>query len=153
MPNLRTILFCGEKLNRFTTEKLYSRFNNLKIINTYGPTECTFAVTSIDIPKNIIDEIPIGKEKDDVKIYIVDDNLNELSEGMIGEILITGDSVSKGYIGNDVKNAFIEYKGAKGYLTGDLGYKKEGLLYYKCRKRKIIDANFRYWLIILNFAS
>ena len=138
MPNLRTILFCGEKLNRFTTEKLYSRFNNLKIINTYGPTECTFAVTSIDIPKNIIDEIPIGKEKDDVKIYIVDDNLNELSEGMIGEILITGDSVSKGYIGNDVKNAFIEYKGAKGYLTGDLGYKKEGLLYYKCRKDRQI---------------
>ena len=46
MPNLQTILFCGEKLLKSTINKLYSRFDSLQIINSYGPTECTFAVTS-----------------------------------------------------------------------------------------------------------
>ena len=56
MPNLQTILFCGEKLLESTINKLYSRFDKLRIINSYGPTECTFAVTSTDINLENINE-------------------------------------------------------------------------------------------------
>lgn len=140
MPNLQTILFCGEKLLRTTINKLYSRFDNIKIINSYGPTECTFAVTSIQINKNIEsnDDIPIGIAKKDVKIYIVDENKNCMKDEEIGEILITGESVTDGYLGNIKNNSFIEYNGTKAYLTGDLGYIKNGILYYKARKDKQI---------------
>ena len=138
MPSLQTIIFCGEKLQNKTVEKLYNRFNNLKIINTYGPTECTFAVTSFEVPRNLEEEIPVGKSKEDVKIYIVDKNLQELSENKTGEILITGKSVSSGYLGEVSNNSFINYKNEKAYLTGDLGYLKNGVLYYKQRKDKQI---------------
>ena len=51
MKNLKTIIFCGETLKNTTVKKLYSRFDNIKIINCYGPTEATFAVTSVEITK------------------------------------------------------------------------------------------------------
>ena len=132
LPNLKTIIFCGEKLLQTTINKLYSRFENIKIINCYGPTECTFAVTSIEVNKNM-EEIPVGIPKDDVKIYIVDDNLKELKDGEIGEILIAGKSVADGYLNTENKS-FIQYKNQKAYLTGDLGYIKNKVLYYKSRK-------------------
>lgn len=36
------------------------------------------------------------------------------------------------------KSPFIVYKGKKGYLTGDLGYVENGMIYYKSRKDKQI---------------
>lgn len=139
MPNLKTILFCGEKLLAGTAKKIQERFKNIKIINSYGPTECTFAVTSIEITQKMIEEndIPIGIPKSDVKIYIVDENLQEQRSGETGEILITGKSVAKGYI-RENKGKFIIYKGEKAYLTGDLGYFRNGKLYYVARKDKQI---------------
>lgn len=56
----------------------------------------------------------------------------------IGEILITGESVADGYVGNINNESFINYNGKRGYLTGDLGYIQNGILYYKCRKDKQI---------------
>ena len=139
MPNLKIILFCGEKLLAGTAKKIKERFKNIKIINSYGPTECTFAVTSIEITQKMIEEndIPIGIAKSDVKIYIVDENLQEQRSGETGEILITGKSVAKGYIGEN-KGKFIVYKGENAYLTGDIGYFKNGKLYYVARKDKQI---------------
>lgn len=140
LPNLRKIIFCGEKLLKTTIEKLFIRFSNINIINSYGPTECTFAVTSINITKEMLenDNIPIGKPKDDVTIYIIEDEQNVLKENEIGEILISGKSVAKGYVHDIDKKAFINFKDEKAYLTGDLGYYKNGLLYFVSRKDKQI---------------
>ena len=81
--------------------------------------------------------MPIGIPKKDVDIFIVDDNENILKEGEAGEILITGKSVAKGYlIPNERK--FVMYNNQKAYKTGDLGYIKNGILYYKGRKDKQI---------------
>ena len=136
LPHLKTIMFCGETLLKTTVQKLYSKFKKLKIINSYGPTECTFAVTSIEITDEILkqENIPIGKPKKDVEIIVLDENRKQLSDNKIGEILIVGESVADGYIGEIQENSFIDYNGKKAYLTGDLGYWSNGNLYYKCRK-------------------
>ena len=138
MPNLKTILFCGEKLFNSTVKKLYKRFEDITIINSYGPSECTFAVTSIEITHEMIEkEIPAGKPKDDVNIFIINEG-KEVEEGKIGEILIAGESVADGYLGNTNNKSFIKYKGKRAYLTGDIGYIENGMLYYKARKDKQI---------------
>ena len=139
MPNLKTIIFCGEKLLSSTVKNIYSRFGQeIKIINCYGPTECTFAVTSIEISVEMANnnDIPIGKTKKDVDIYIIDEELNKLDDGDIGEILIVGDSVADGYVNIEQNDNFIMYNNKKAYRTGDLGYLKNDVLYYKCRKDK-----------------
>ncbi len=137
MPSLKKILFCGEKLGEKTVSKLLNRFDNLEIINCYGPTECTFAVTSDKVKKN--EKISIGIPKNDVQIFIVNDKLQEVKENEIGEILISGESVGNGYLNSELsKEVFIEYKGKKSYLTGDLGYKNNGKFYCLGRKDKQI---------------
>ena len=140
LPKLKTIVFCGETLLKTTIQKLYSRFLNIKIINCYGPTECTFAVTSVEITKEILkqENIPIGKPKTDVEIIIVDEDKKPLSDNQVGEILIIGESVANGYLGEVKEQTFIYYNGKRAYLTGDLGYWNNGNLYYKCRKDKQI---------------
>lgn len=137
MPNLKKIIFCGEKLLNTTVKKLYSRFSELNIINCYGPTECTFAVTSIDLLRDYeYEEIPLGMPKNNVEIFILDEQKNKLSEGEFGEILIVGESVAEGYLGNVQNDSFIQFEGKRAYLTGDLGYIKNEILYYKARKDK-----------------
>ena len=137
MPKLKKILFCGEKLSEKTVSKLLNRFDNLEIINCYGPTECTFAVTSDKVKKD--EKISIGIPKNDVQIFIVNDKLQEVKENEIGEILISGESVGNGYLNSELnKEVFIDYKGQKSYLTGDLGYKNNGKFYCLGRKDKQI---------------
>ena len=139
MDYLKKILFCGEKLNKKTVLKLYERFPEIEIINSYGPTECTFAVTSISLNKQDLDEISIGVSKDDVEVFIVDENLNEVATEEIGEILISGESVSSGYVDETLnKNRFIIFNNKKAYLTGDLGYLKNNRIYCVGRKDKQI---------------
>lgn len=82
--------------------------------------------------------MPVGFPKKDVKIYIVDEKMNKVPDGDIGEILITGESVADGYIGEIEKKSFFEYNGEKAYATGDLGYIKNNMLYCKGRKDKQI---------------
>ena len=135
MPNLKKILFCGEKLGESTVSKLFERFENLEIINCYGPTECTFAVTCDKVKKG--EKISIGIPKKDVKVFVVDDNLQELEENEVGEILISGESVGSGYLKKELnKDVFIEFKSEKSYLTGDLGYKSNDKFYCLGRKDK-----------------
>lgn len=134
---LKYVYLCGEVLQGSTVKKIFERFGDINIINAYGPTECTVAVTNIYINNSMVN-IPIGKEIDNT-FCIVDNNLNILPEGKTGNILIYGNLVSNGYIyGNSSK--FIYFKGEKAYLSGDLGYIKDGNLYYISR----IDRQVKY---------
>lgn len=134
IKELRKILFCGESLKKSTIKKLKERFPKIEIINSYGPTECTFAVTSMLVNDWEEDEIPIGVFKKDSPVYIVDENLNIVSENSIGEILITGKSVGAGYLNQISNTSYINFRGERAYLTGDYGYFKNGILYCKGRK-------------------
>lgn len=150
LPKLNTIIFCGEKLFNITVEKLYKRFKNIKIINSYGPTECTFAVTSIELTKDSVNEnnIPVGRVKEGTDILILDNEKNIVRENEIGEILITGDSVAEGYLEVPEKNPFITYNGQRAYLTGDLGYIKNKILY--CTGRMDNQIKFKGYRIELS---
>jgi amino acid adenylation domain-containing protein len=94
--------------------------------NQYGPTETTIYST-IKHVKNI-DDITIGTPVLNNQVYIVDEQMNNLTDGSVGEILIGGDGVGVGYLNRPELNAekFIDDKftnipGAKLYRTGDLG--------------------------------
>ena len=111
------------------------------IINEYGPTETVVGSStfSFSLKDEIPDKIPIGKPIYNTQFYIVDKNLNILPENEIGEIIITGEGVSKGYLENETltKEKFINnflLKNNRAYRTGDLGYyKKNGDYYYEGR--------------------
>ena len=123
-------------LSAKTVEKVKERFNDISFINAYGPTECTVAVTTVEVDEKM-EKIPAGKVEDD-SFCIVDDNLNPIEEK--GNILVYGDFVTNGYI-NYPNTSFVDFEGKKAYITGDIGYIENGKLYYVSRKDRQIKIN------------
>lgn len=136
--NLRYFLFCGEEMPKATALKLQERFPSAHIFNTYGPTEATVAVSGVELTPALLaayDRVPIGYRKEDTRIVILDENGTALPDGEVGEIIIAGPSVSKGYMHNPEKTAaaFFTYEGQAAYRTGDAGRLENGLLLYDGR--------------------
>jgi D-alanine--poly(phosphoribitol) ligase subunit 1 len=143
LPRLRTILFCGEALRPTTARKLMQRFPETQIVNCYGPTECTFAVTAVGIAASQTDcaLLPAGKPKPGVRIDVTDARGNPLPEGETGEIRISGDSVALGYLPPAQNDAFLRTPSVRTYRTGDYGYFRGGLLYVTGRRDRQIKLN------------
>ncbi len=91
----------------------------IMIINTYGPTEIT--VSSNAAVLNEADHIHIGRPLLNYTEYIVDSDLNLLPRGVIGELLIGGPGVAKGYrnLPEQTEERFIMYNGERVYRSGD----------------------------------
>ena len=138
VPDLATFLFCGEELTKKTAQELLKRFPEARIYNTYGPTEATVAISSIQITQGILDRyerLPIGYIKEDTEVQIVNDQKVQ-PVNQTGEIIILGPSVSKGYLNNPEKTkaAFFKKQDQQSYHTGDAGFlNEEGLLFYEGR--------------------
>jgi amino acid adenylation domain-containing protein len=118
------ILCGGEALPKDLVGKLIPVVSSLW--NMYGPTETTIWSTLKLIETD--EEITIGKPIDNTQVYILDEKLNTLTDGTIGEIFIAGDGVAKGYLnrpdltaGRFIDDPFAKEPGSKMYGTGDLG--------------------------------
>lgn len=140
--SLHLFLFCGETLSPQTAAKLRRRFPDAVIMNTYGPTESTVAVTGVLIDDSMIHAnapLPVGRAKPGTYIEIHNKAGEILPDGEKGEIHILGDTVSAGYYHNPEGSAKAFYettrdgKLVRGYHSGDEGYLINGLLYYSGR--------------------
>ena len=136
MPGITHFYFDGEELPVKTAQKLRERFPNARIINAYGPTEATVALSAVAITDEMLEtlkRLPIGYTKEDSPTFIIDEAGNKLPNGEQGEIIVSGPAVSKGYMNNPEKTAeaFFEFEGLPAYHTGDVGtMTDEGLLLY-----------------------
>ncbi|MBO5275442.1 MAG: AMP-binding protein [Clostridia bacterium] len=117
LSSLNSVFFCGEVLPAKTVLRLWERFPGLRIVNAYGPTECTVATHAIEITADMTDRVlPAGIADDSVFI----EN---------GEIILGGRQVALGYLGNLQSKAFFERDGKRFYRTGDRGRICGSLLY------------------------
>lgn len=136
MPSLTHFYFDGEELTVATAQKLRSRFPEARIVNAYGPTEATVALSAVAVTDEMMataKRLPIGYPKPDSPTFIIDDMGQEVPQGQQGEIIVTGPAVSKGYLNNPERTqaAFFEFHGLPAYHTGDVGsFNEEGLLLY-----------------------
>ena len=123
LSGLVNVISSGEALQALVTSKLYGLLPEARLYNLYGPAECTIDV-SFHICKPDEKIIPIGVPVWDTDIRIINSEGMELPDGYIGEIVIAGELVGKGYVDNDIENGrhFVEHNGVRFYKTGDMGY-------------------------------
>jgi acyl-coenzyme A synthetase/AMP-(fatty) acid ligase len=124
--NLKTVLFAGEVFPIEPLKKLQNTWTASSFFNLYGPTE-TNVVHWHPIPRPIAEEqqqpFPIGaicpfaeariKQQDEILVPVA---------GLTGELLISGESVTSGYLGLEERNqdAFLMADNKRWYKTGDL---------------------------------
>ena len=127
---VRKIISGGEKMSVTHAAKALEVLGKDVLINGYGPTEST--VFALCYPVNDTTTysggIPIGKPVSNTEIYVLDKDLNPAPDGVIAELYIAGDGLSKGYLNNEelTKEKFVDHpfkEGAKIYRTGDLVYR------------------------------
>ncbi len=136
LPQLTHFYFDGEELTVKTARKLRDRFPQARIINAYGPTEATVALSAVAVTDEMLQNckrLPIGYTKADSPTFVIDEEGQKVPNGQQGEIIVCGPAVSKGYLNNPEKTAeaFFEFEGLPAYHTGDVGsMTDEGLLLY-----------------------
>jgi amino acid adenylation domain-containing protein len=119
-------------------------FPNARIFSMYGMTECKRVSY---LPPGELDERPtsVGKAIPNHEVFIVDDSLNRLPPGEIGELVVRGPTVMLGYWQKARESAEVlpegPWPGERMYRTGDLfRMDDEGYLYFVARKDDIIKC-------------
>ena len=108
-----------------------------RLYRGYGLTEVSSVCTANIKGSN--KENSIGKPLDDLTIEIWDENKKKLPPNTIGEIVITGSTVMKGYYDSEDNGIYEDKKGRRWVLSGDLGYMdEEGFFFFTGRKKRMI---------------
>jgi len=127
LRNLRYVVATGEALKKELVERWFRVQPAIKLVNAYGLTE-----TSDDTNHEIMDRppagerVPLGRPVNNVRIYVVDEQLAPVPVGEPGEIVFSGVCVGRGYI-NDAERtarAFLpdpRRPGQRLYKSGDYG--------------------------------
>lgn len=137
LTNLKTILTGADVPDLKIVQKWLRKFEGVKVINGYGPTEATCACAAYiirDIEGDRREPYPIGKALKHAKLYLVDSDGKVIKDpGIPGELLIGGSQVMKGYWNRDEENfaRLVEFDGITCYRTGDIcKYLPDGNLFF-----------------------
>ncbi len=136
LSSLDNILVGGEQLTRKLATDLQTSFAG-KLTNMYGPTETTVWSSTWKV-NNTPNKISIGKPIANTKFYVLDEHLQELPLGVVGELYIGGTGVARGYFNRPELTAerfvMAPDKKTRIYRTGDLvRYLPNGDLEFVCR--------------------
>ncbi len=97
---IKTMIVGGEDFKTDLAESITKSFHdNLIIYNEYGPTEATVGCIShwFDSKKDNAKSVPIGKPIANTQVYIVDNELNAVPQGVTGKLYLSGKNLSDGY--------------------------------------------------------
>jgi amino acid adenylation domain-containing protein len=138
-PTLERLLWCGEVLPTPILAHWMKRLPHVQFTNLYGPTEATIASSFYTVegcPSDETQAIPIGAPCGQEELLVLDDALNPVPPGEIGQIFIAGAGLSPGYWRDREKSAaaFLPDPrpgriGQRIYRTGDLGRLREDGLF------------------------
>jgi amino acid adenylation domain-containing protein len=123
LAGLKELLLGGEAMPVDLAKQLLALLKNGRLINMYGPTETTIWSTThaVSQPEG---SVPIGKPIANTRIYILDERGQPAPRGAIGELLIGGAGVTRGYHQRPelTESRFVADPFAHGrmYKTGDL---------------------------------
>ncbi|MBL6449163.1 amino acid adenylation domain-containing protein [Fulvivirga sp. 29W222] len=124
VSDLKTILVGGDALSPVHINAVMEAYPEITLINGYGPSENTTFSACFKIDKPYEKSIPIGKPIANSQCYILNKKLEPVAVGITGELYVSGDGLSRGYLNNPelTHEKFIDHpfrKGEKLYRTGD----------------------------------
>ena len=134
LKGLKQLLAGGDVLNGEAVWRAQEQLTGCKVINGYGPTECTTFSCCHRVKEGLRGVgVPIGRPIGNSQVYIVDEEMRVMPVGAAGELYIGGEGNARGYWGRPeltaeryVPNPFAG-EGERLYRSGDLTrYREDG---------------------------
>ena len=137
---VRALIIGGEALRMESLAFWRAHAASTRLINEYGPTEtvvgCSVYEVKADDPAS--GPVPIGRPVGNAQLYVLDERLEPVEQGVIGELYIGGDGVAVGYLSHRelTDERFIPDPTSRNghsrlYRTGDLArFNSRGILEY-----------------------
>jgi amino acid adenylation domain-containing protein len=127
LKDLRYVSVTGEALKKELAQRWFAAQPGIKLVNAYGLTE-----TSDDTNHEVMDRapgrerVPLGRPINNVRVYVVDEQLSPVPLGAPGEIVFSGVCVGRGYVNDPerTRRAFLtdpHRPGQRMYRSGDYG--------------------------------
>jgi acyl-coenzyme A synthetase/AMP-(fatty) acid ligase len=149
---LDTVIVAGEACPATLIDRHRAVLPGTRLVNEYGPTEATVWATACDLtaePAAGAGPVPIGTAVGHVSVHLVDERLSPVPDGAVGEILIGGAGVARGYAGSPaltaerfVADPFGAEPGGRLYRTGDLARRRpDGALEFLGRGDQQVKVN------------
>ncbi|MFC5055683.1 amino acid adenylation domain-containing protein [Saccharothrix xinjiangensis] len=133
-----TLVLGGEALHGAALARWRERNPHARVVNAYGPTETTVNCTDFAVaPGTPLPDgpVPIGTPFPNTRVHVLDDRLRPVPVGVVGELHVAGDLVTRGYLDRPELTAqrFVADPfgppGSRLYRTGDLvRWRRDGLL-------------------------
>ena len=90
---VRTINLAGESVRNSLVQRFYRCPGVERVLNLYGPTECTVYSTATVCPRSSDLEPAIGRPVSNARAYVLDSGLQPVPVGVSGEMYIAGPSL------------------------------------------------------------
>ncbi|HET6610451.1 MAG TPA: alpha/beta fold hydrolase, partial [Kofleriaceae bacterium] len=125
--SLRHVVSSGEALP-YELVVRFHRALGAQLHNLYGPTEAAVDVSHFTCERKGPPVVPIGRPIANLRLYVLDPNMEPVPIGSPGEVHIGGIGVGRGYLRRPgltaerfVPDPFAPEPGGRLYKTGDLG--------------------------------
>ncbi|MEV0533674.1 amino acid adenylation domain-containing protein [Kitasatospora sp. NPDC050463] len=120
------VLSAGEAMSAELARSLVALAGPGRVINAYGPTETTIYSTATTLVEGGPHSPSIGTPVRNTQAYVLDDFLQPVPVGVVGQLYLAGHGLARGYLNQPgltaqrfVPNPFGP-AGSRMYLTGDL---------------------------------
>jgi acyl-coenzyme A synthetase/AMP-(fatty) acid ligase len=136
---LRWVLFAGEPFPTKHLRAIMQLLPGARFSNLYGPTEtnvCTYY--HVDAAPAEDQAVPIGRPCDNVEDLVVDGDDRPVPLGEVGELLIRGGVVMRGYWGQPEKTSRGFYRRPVSGASDDVFYRTGDLV------QQGADGHYRY---------
>jgi amino acid adenylation domain-containing protein len=143
LSRLKSWTCSGEALPSALAKSFRAQLPDALLLNLYGSSEVAADVSYYEITgSERLDGIPLGRPIANTQLYILDQNLQPVPAGVVGEIYAGGDGLARGYFDRPeltaekfVPNPFAATPGLRLYQTGDLGrFLRDGTIEYRGRR-------------------
>lgn len=157
VPSLRWMLPTGEASTLTLVQQWFNRYPHIPLVNAYGPAECADDVALYHVKQwsdavdgdgtagnsrgknhELSSNLAIGRPTPNTQLYVLDQALNPVPNGVAGELYIQGVGVGRGYLSRPdltaerfVPDPLAKVSGARMYRTGDIArFRSNGVLEY-----------------------
>jgi amino acid adenylation domain-containing protein len=122
----RWLVLGGEALSWELADRIIATGMGCRVLNHYGPTEATIGCSTFEVvpaadrPPSAT--VPIGRPLAGARTYILDERLEPVPVGVIGELCVGGAGVARGYVNrlDETAARFVaDPQGGRMYRTGD----------------------------------